>query len=84
MKMIQNMVNYKINIITGDELLKYGKQFNIALSKAEAEKIAAYLRGKNFDIFDDRTRAKLIREVAKIAGPKTAKELNKLMIQFTS
>lgn len=83
MNLLKNMVNYKVNMITGNELLKYAGQFNIQLSKAEAEKIAAYLRGKNFDIFDERVRAKLIREVARIAGPKTAKEINKLMIQFT-
>lgn len=78
------MVNLKVNMITGEELLKYAKQFNFEVSKDEAEKVAAYLRGKNLDIFDDRTRSQIIREIAKIAGPKTAKELNKLFIQFTS
>lgn len=83
MKMIKNMVNFKVNMITSEELLKYAKQFNFDVSKDEAEKIATYLRGKNLDIFDDRTRSQIIREVAKISGPKTAKELNKLFIQFT-
>ncbi len=77
------MVNFKVNMITSEELLKYAKQFNFDVSKDEAEKIATYLRGKNLDIFDDRTRSQIIREVAKISGPKTAKELNKLFIQFT-
>ncbi|GIN55796.1 DUF2624 domain-containing protein [Lederbergia ruris] len=83
MKMIKNMVNFKVNMITSEELLKYAKQFNFEVSKDEAEKIATYLRGKNLDIFDDRIRSQIIREVAKISGPKTAKELNKLFIQFT-
>ncbi len=81
--MIKNMVNFKVNMITGDELLKYAKQFNFQITKDEAEKVAAFLRGKNMDIFDDATRSRIIREVAKISGPKTAKELNKLFIQFT-
>ncbi|GIN73587.1 tRNA methyltransferase [Bacillus sp. J14TS2] len=84
MKLIKNMVNLKVNMITAEELLKYAKQFNFEVSRDEAEKVAAYLRGKNLDIFDDRTRSQIIREIAKIAGPKTAKELNKLFIQFTS
>lgn len=84
MKMIKNMVNYKINAITPEELLKYAGQFQISLSKQEAEKIAKYLSGKNIDVFDDRDRSQLIREVAKIAGPETAKKLNKLFLQFTS
>ncbi|WP_420795699.1 DUF2624 domain-containing protein [Lederbergia galactosidilytica] len=82
--MIKNMVNLKVNMITSEELLKYAKQFHFEVSRDEADKIAAYLRGKNFDIFDDRTRSQIVREVAKISGPKTAKELNKLFIQFTS
>ncbi|WP_374706881.1 DUF2624 domain-containing protein [Bacillus sp. J14TS2] len=84
LKLIKNMVNLKVNMITAEELLKYAKQFNFEVSRDEAEKVAAYLRGKNLDIFDDRTRSQIIREIAKIAGPKTAKELNKLFIQFTS
>lgn len=74
----------KVNMITCGELLKYAKQFNFSVTQNEADKIADYLQGKNFDIFDDQTRSQIIREVAKISGPKTAKELNKLFIQFTS
>jgi len=83
MKLIKNMVNLKINAITADELMKYASQFQIKLSKNQAEKIAAYLRGKNFDIFDDHVRSRIIREVAKIAGPRTAKEINQLFIQLS-
>ncbi|MFK4997658.1 DUF2624 family protein [Bacillus sp. N9] len=35
-------------------------------------------------MFNDRTRSQIVREVAKIAGPETAKEINKLFLQFTS
>lgn len=83
MKFIQNMINMKINVITSDELLKYARQYNINLSKPQAEKISAFLKGKNFDIFKDQTRTQIIREIAKIAGPNTAKEINKLFIQLT-
>lgn len=83
MKLLQNVINYKINIITGEELLKYAKQFNVRLSKSDANKIAAYLRGKSYNIFDDKQRTKLIKEVAKITGPETAKEINRIFVQFT-
>lgn len=83
MKMIKNMVNYKLNMITADDLMKYAGEFNIQVTKHQAEKIAAYLRGKNFDLFDDKVRTKIIREIAKITNPKTAKEINQLFIQFT-
>ncbi|MBS4173555.1 DUF2624 domain-containing protein [Bacillus sp. FJAT-49736] len=83
MKLLQNVINYKINIITGDELLKYAKQFNVKLTKSDASKIAAYLRGKNLNIFSDSDRAKAIKDVAKITSPEIAKEINKVLVQFT-
>ncbi|MFO1443443.1 DUF2624 domain-containing protein [Bacillus sp. Bva_UNVM-123] len=83
MKIFENIINHKINTITADELLKYGGQFQISISKQEAQKIAEYLRGKSINIFNSSERTKIIREIAKIAGPETAKEINRLFIQFT-
>ncbi len=77
------MVNSRVNMVTGEELYKYARQFNFQVTKTQAEQVANFLRGKNFDIFDDKTRAKIIKEVAKICGPQTARELNKLFIQWT-
>lgn len=83
MKIFENIINHKINTITGDELLKYGKQFQITITKQQADKIANYLRGKQVNIFNDAERSKLVKEIAKIAGPETARAVNKLFIQFT-
>lgn len=69
--------------MTTDELLKYASQFSISVNRAEAKKIAEYLRGKQVNIFDQAQRVILIKEIAKVAGPETAKEVNKLFIQFT-
>jgi hypothetical protein len=79
----ENIINHKINTITADELLKYAKQFNIAINRQQSRKIAEYLRGKNINIFDDAERAKLVKEIAKAAGPVTAREVNKMFMQFT-
>jgi Protein of unknown function (DUF2624) len=83
MRIFENIINHKINTITADELLRYAKQFNIVLNKQQANKIAIYLRGKNVNIFDDSQRAALVKEIAKSAGPETAREVNKLFMQFT-
>ncbi len=83
MKIFENIINHKVSTITADELLKYGEQFQISISKEQAKKIAGYLQGKQVNIFDDNERAKLIKAIAKIAGPETAKEVNRLFIQFT-
>lgn len=83
MKFLENIINMKVNVITADELLKYGKQFNIHVTKAQAEQIAATIRGKNINIFNHQDRTKVIKEIAKVAGPETAKKVNQLFIQLT-
>jgi hypothetical protein len=79
----ENIINHKISNITGDELLKYASQFNISISKPQAQKIAGYLRGKKVNIFIDSERTALIKEIARITSPETAREVNKLFIKFT-
>ncbi|MFP7297610.1 DUF2624 domain-containing protein [Neobacillus niacini] len=83
MKIFETVINHKINTITGEELFKYAEQFNIRVNRQQANKVAQYLRGKKVNIFDDRERALLIKEIAKIAGPEVAREVNKLFVQFT-
>ncbi|MED3548967.1 DUF2624 domain-containing protein [Cytobacillus praedii] len=83
MKIFENIINHKIGTITGDELMKYGKQFQIIITKQQADKIADYLRGKQVNIFNDDERTRVVKEIAKIAGPETARAVNKLFIQFT-
>ncbi|WP_042355031.1 DUF2624 domain-containing protein [Bacillus rubiinfantis] len=83
MKIFENIINHKINTITAEELVKYSKQFNIAVTLEQARKIAKYLNGKNINIFSDRERAQLIREIAKAAGPDIAREVNTLFKELT-
>ncbi|MEI5905820.1 DUF2624 domain-containing protein [Bacillus spongiae] len=83
MKLIQHVINQKMNRISGEELLKYAKQYSVKLSIKEANQIAQYLRGKNYDVFDDQQRSHIIKQLAKISGPKTAREVNRLFLQFT-
>jgi len=78
----ENIINHKIGSITTDELLKYASQFQISITKAQAEKIAGYLRGKKVNIFHDSERTELIKQIAKITNPETAREVNKLFVNF--
>ena len=83
MKIFESIINHKINTISTEELLKYAKQFKIDINRTQAKRISEYLRGKNYNIFDDSQRAGLIKEIAKAAGPETAREVNKLFLQLT-
>lgn len=83
MSIFENIINHKISSITASELLKYANQFQISISNQHAIQIANFLNGKNVNIFNSSERAKLIKEIAKIAGADTAKEVNHLFLQFT-
>lgn len=83
MGIFESIINHKVNTITTDELLKYADQFSISVNRTEARKVAEYLRGKQVNIFDRTQRTILIREIAKVTGPGTAKEVNKLFVKFT-
>lgn len=83
MKIFENIINHKVSTITGEELLKYAKQFNISINRKHAEQLAQYLRANKVNIFNDAERTKFIKEIAKIVGPETAKNVNQLFIQFT-
>ena len=83
MSLFENIINHKISTITADELLKYANQFQISITRSEATQIAAYLRGTKVNIFSDVERAKLVKEIAKVSGVETAKEVNRLFLQFT-
>lgn len=83
MKFLENVINMKINGITAKELVKYGRQFNIQVSLEQAEQIAQYLRGRNVDIFNNEDRTKVVKEIAKITGPETAKKVNQLFLMLT-
>jgi hypothetical protein len=82
-KIFESIINHKINNITTDELLKYAKQYNITVKREHAKKIANYLRGKQVNIFDSTQRAVVVKEIAKIAGADTAREVNKLFTELT-
>ncbi len=71
-----------MNRITGEELLKHANQYSVKLSLDDANLIAHYLKGKNYDLFDAKQRSQIIKHVAKISGPATAKEVNSLFLQF--
>ncbi len=86
MNIYQRIVNQKIKTITVDELLSYSKQYDISLTKPQAQKAIGYLRtkaDKKIDIFDPTERKKLLKEIAKVTSPEVARQLNSLFLQFT-
>jgi hypothetical protein len=83
MRLLEHIINNKLNKITREDLLKYAKQYNIQITNVQADRIVGLIRGKNLNIFDSSERARLIKEVAKITDPATAKKINQLFLQLT-
>ncbi|WP_071395789.1 DUF2624 domain-containing protein [Bacillus tuaregi] len=82
MRIFASIINQKINSITAEELLRYAKIFKISITGAQAAQIAKYLRGRQVNIFDDRERAILVKEIARTAGVETAREVNRLFLEL--
>ncbi|MCA1063421.1 DUF2624 domain-containing protein [Rossellomorea sp. AcN35-11] len=82
MKLLQNVINHKINNITNEELFKYAKQYNISLTSQQATSIVSTVKGKNINIFDDGQRSRLVKKLARLIGPAKAKEINQLFLQL--
>lgn len=83
MRIFENIINHKINTITGSELLKYAQQFQLSISRAQADKVASILRGRNVNIFDQGERTMILKEMEKIVGANTTKEVEALLVKFT-
>lgn len=82
MKLLQNVINHKINTISQGELMKYAGQYQVSLTPAQADSIVKSVKGKNIDIFNDAKRSRLVKELARVIGPSKAKEINGLFLKL--
>ncbi|WP_246945842.1 DUF2624 domain-containing protein [Bacillus pinisoli] len=82
MKLLEQIVNQKLNRITKEELLKLAKTHHISLTGQQADQVVTLIRGKNINIFNPTERTRLIKDVAKITSPEVAKKINKLFQDF--
>ena len=82
MNIYEHIINQKIKSITPEELVGYGNQYNIRLTKEEAQKIIQLVRNNKINLFDPNERAKWVKELAKVTSPETAKQANALFLNF--
>ncbi len=85
MNIYQQIVNQKLKTLTPDDLLKYGKQYNIHVTKEQATNVLHLIRKKtHINIFNPDEKNQLLREIAQITSPEVARKLNQLFIKFTN
>ncbi|WP_456278263.1 DUF2624 domain-containing protein [Bacillus sp. AK128] len=83
MRLIEQIVNQKLNRITKEELLKLAKKHQISITSQQAEQVVVLIRGKNINIFNSSERTRLLKEIAKITSPDVAKKINRIFQDFT-
>ncbi|MFC4558833.1 DUF2624 domain-containing protein [Virgibacillus kekensis] len=75
---IKDMAAKKIKQLSPDDLLHYSKQYGFSISKQQAEQITSYLKTSKADIFNNRQREKMFKDLAKITDAETARKAKKL------
>jgi hypothetical protein len=84
MNVFQQLVNKKIKSVTEKDLMNYGKNYHLSLTNDQAKKVIALLKTKqNLNIFNEKERKQLLREIAKATNLTIARQLNKLFTTFT-
>jgi Mn-dependent DtxR family transcriptional regulator len=82
MKIVQQIVNKKVNNITPKELLKYSKQYNIPLTDQQAQTLVSVIRQQPVNIYNFEERRNLIKQIAQVTDRETARRVNELFQQL--
>ncbi|MFY4776380.1 DUF2624 domain-containing protein [Metabacillus sp. RGM 3146] len=82
MILFQKIINQKLNNINEAELLQLAKQNSLSLNQKQASQIVSLIQGRNINVFNEQERKDLLKKIAIITSPETAKEVNQLLQQF--
>ncbi|WLR49864.1 DUF2624 family protein [Bacillus tianshenii] len=81
---LQTIVNTKIKQLTPGELIQMAEQYDISLTKSEAEKIVMILQKENINIYNTTQLNQLLEKVRRIVGNEAAGKAAELLEQFQS
>ncbi|MBF0706529.1 MULTISPECIES: DUF2624 family protein [Bacillales] len=76
------LVNFKLNRITTEELLQLSNQYGITLSATDAKKIVQILKQENIDIANQTQRKRILMKISREVSPSVASRVNKLILSF--
>ncbi|MFC0522587.1 DUF2624 domain-containing protein [Pontibacillus salicampi] len=80
--MIKQVVHQKLKNITAEDLIAYGKEYEIQLTKDQAKAIVAYLKQTDLNPLEEKDRLKALKKLAQITDPKTAQKVNRIFQQM--
>ncbi|GAE30699.1 DUF2624 domain-containing protein [Halalkalibacter hemicellulosilyticus] len=79
---MQQLVNQKVNSITSPELVQLAKQYNVALSKSQADKVISILRSEHINVADQAQLERLLHRLQTEVDPYVTSVIQQLLKQF--
>lgn len=80
--MAQHIITQKLKQLTTKDILKYSEKFNIQITKQEADQITNELKQNNFNPLNASERVTMLKKLAAITSPDTAKKVNRILHQM--
>ena len=80
---VLQMIEKKIKNLSSSELLNYAKQYEITLTRAQANEIVKFLHSTDLNPLEQADRVKLLKKLAQITDLKTAQQAQQLFNQIT-
>jgi hypothetical protein len=77
---LQQMINHKLNNLSGEELIALASQYNIQLTETQAAQIIRILRQEKIDVSDVEQRERIIKKIEAVTNPQVAQTI-KVMFQ---
>ncbi|RBW70527.1 DUF2624 family protein [Bacillus taeanensis] len=79
---VQQMVNYKLNHLTIDELLELSKKYNVTITRVQAQKVIQILQREKVDIANLKQRQRILTTIGKETNPRLMKQIDMLLTQL--
>ncbi|WP_332632133.1 DUF2624 family protein [Halalkalibacter flavus] len=80
---MQQLVNNKVNSLTANELLNLANQYNIALTRQQAEKVISILRLEQIDVANQAQVQRIIHRLQTEVDPYVSSVVQQLLQQFS-
>ena len=83
MNIIQTLINKKVNSITPKDLLKLSQQYQVYITPDQANKVAAILNGKNYNIYDTEHKKQILSQIGNVTSKATAQQVDIIFQKLT-
>ncbi|MGP4072495.1 DUF2624 family protein [Piscibacillus sp. B03] len=80
--MFKHLIRTKLYASTPDELVKYGRQYGIQISRSQANQLLTFIKKESIDPFSEKDRSRTYRYVERNIGHQEARQAQTLLNQL--